>query len=342
MTFRFIILLIFVLLIEAIPGSGRLKPEKVSFRNDSVRQKVEIFVGEKLFTCYIYADNLEKQSLYPIHSASGKIITRGYPLIPRPFERADAPHQLGLWFNYGNVNGLDFWNNSNLVSADQKSRYGSIKFRKILSQNPKKGELKVCSDWVDNTGNVLLNEETSYVFSGTSDRRTIIRTAVLTALQTVTFNESKEGLLAIRMDRVFEEQYKKPSKLIDADGKISEILMVNNDGLNGLYHNANGVIGADVWGKRSPWVSLRAVKDGEIVSITIFDNKNNPNYPAWWHARGYGLFAINNLGGREFDKKADKVIIVLLPGQKLKFRYKIVVTGDLGDNEINKIAREFK
>jgi hypothetical protein len=342
MTLKFILFPIFILLIEVIPGSGRLKPEKVSFRNDSAGQKVEIFVGEKLFACYIYPGNLEKQSLYPIHSASGKIITRGYPLNPRPFERADAPHQLGLWFNYGNINGLDFWNNSNLVSADQKSRYGSIKFGKILSQNPKKGELKVYSDWVDITGNVLLNEETSYVFSGTSDRRTIIRTAVLSAIQKVTFNESKEGMLAIRMDRIFEEPYKKPSKLIDADGIISEIPMVNNDGLNGLYHNANGVVGADVWGKRSPWVSLRAIKDGEIISITIFDNKNNPNYPAWWHTRGYGLFAVNSLGGREFDKKAAEVKIVLLPGQKLTFRYKIVVAGDLGDNEINKIAREFK
>lgn len=40
--------------------------------------------------------------------ASGKVITRGYPMNPRPFERMDHPHHVGLWFNFGDVNGLDF------------------------------------------------------------------------------------------------------------------------------------------------------------------------------------------------------------------------------------------
>ncbi|MCX6226593.1 MAG: PmoA family protein [Bacteroidia bacterium] len=331
-----------ITLILSISCLDRSKQEKVSFRNVADGQKVEIFVGEKLFTCYIYPGNLEKQSLYPIISASGKIITRGYPLNPRPFERADAPHQLGLWFNYGNVNGLDFWNNSYLVPADQKSRYGSIKFREILGQNSKSGELKVSSDWVDVNGNILINEETSYVFSGSSNMRSIVRTTLLRAVQTVTFNESKEGMLAIRMDRVFEEPYKKPSKLIDANGVASEALTINNDGLNGVYHNANGAVGTDVWGKRSSWVSLRATKDNEIISITIFDNKQNLNYPGWWHARGYGLFAINNLGGREFDKKTSEVKIVLMPGQMLTFKHKVVIAGDLSDKAINRIASNFK
>jgi hypothetical protein len=318
------------------------KLNRVSFKNDPLGQKVEIFIGEKLFTCYLYPDNLEKQSLYPIISASGKIITRGYPLNPRPFERADATHQLGLWFNYGNVNDLDFWNNSSLVPPDQKFRFGSIKFREILSQDPKRGELKVNSDWVDFHGNVLLNEETSFVFSGNTNSRSIVRTSVLKAVQTVTFNESKEGLLAIRMDRAFEEPGNKPSRLIDASGVASEVPMIHNEGLNGTYHNPNGDVGADVWGKRSPWVSLRATKDDEIISITIFDNPHNLNYPAWWHTRGYGLFAVNNLGGRQFDKNAGEVKTVLAPGQMLTFRYKVVIDGDLSDKEINKIARKFK
>jgi hypothetical protein len=342
MIFKIHLVILFVLMVVALSCFDLSKLDKVSFRNDIPGQKVEIFVGDNLFTCLIYLGNLEKQSLYPIMSASGKIITRGYPLNPRPYERADAPHQLGLWFNYGNVNGLDFWNNSDLVPADQKSRYGSIKFRKILSQNSKSGELKVSSAWVDFNENVLLNEETSYIFGGTSNSRSIIYTAVLRAVQTVTFHESKEGMLAIRMDRAFEEPAKKTAKLIDANGIASETPTINNDGLNGIYHNANGFVGADVWGKRSSWVSLRAKKDGELISITIFDNNQNLNYPAWWHTRGYGLFAVNNLGGREFDQKASEVKIVLKPGQILTLKYKIVIAGDLSDKEINKIARNFK
>ena len=88
------------------------KAPKVEFKNKDQEKKVEVFVDGKFFTAYIYPDNMEKQSLYPIVSASGKTITRGYPMNPRPFERTDHPHHVGLWFNFGDVNGLDFWNNS--------------------------------------------------------------------------------------------------------------------------------------------------------------------------------------------------------------------------------------
>jgi hypothetical protein len=342
MIFNILLYIQLVSHIIAISLLDRSKQEKISFINDTSGQKVEVYIGEKLFTCYLYSGNLEKQVLYPVFSPSGKIITRGYPLNPRPFERADAPHQLGLWFNYGNVNDLDFWNNSSLIPPEQKYRFGSIKFREILSQNPKSGELKVSSDWVDVHGNVLLNEETSFVFRGNSNSRSIVRTSVLKAIQTVTFNESKEGMLAIRMDRVFEEPGNKPSRLIDSSGVALEVPTIHNDGLNGIYHNAQGAVGADVWGKRSSWVSLRATKDDEIISVTIFDNPHNLNYPAWWHTRGYGLFAVNNLGGRQFDKNASEVKMVLMPGQMLTFKYKVVIAGEISDQEINKIARNFK
>jgi len=59
--------------------------QKVQFKQVDKDKKVEVFVDNKFFTAFIYPDNMEKQSLYPIIAASGKIITRGYPLQPRPF-----------------------------------------------------------------------------------------------------------------------------------------------------------------------------------------------------------------------------------------------------------------
>ena len=32
------------------------------------------------------------------------------------------------------------------------------------------------------------------------------------------------------------------------------------------------------------------------MTIAIFDHPGNVNYPTYWHARGYGLFAANPLG----------------------------------------------
>ena len=336
-------------------SSGAQKAE-VKFVSKEKDKKVEVYVDDKLFTVYIYPDDMEKQSLYPIISASGKHITRGYPYNPRPFERADHPHHVGLWFNFGDVNGLDFWNNSFAIKAEEKHKYGTVKFKKIVSQKPKKGELVTLADWNDSKGNTLLEEETTYLFSGAKTGggskssssvaapaalRTIERITKLTAKQEVTFTENKEGLIGLRVDRAFEEPSTKAETFLDANGNETTVSVMNNDGVNGVYRNAAGAKGGDVWSKRSPWVALRADKDGEIITIVIIDHSKNPNYPAWSHARGYGLFATNNLGGTAFEKDATPVKIALKPGNVLIFKHKIVVGGDMTDEEINKIANKF-
>lgn len=317
------------------------KSPKVEFKNKEQDKKVEVFVDGKFFTAYIYPDNMEKQSLYPIVSASGKTITRGYPMNPRPFERTDHPHHVGLWFNFGDVNGLDFWNNSFAIKAADKPKYGTVKFKKIVSENPKKGELVTSSEWVDVNNKVLLNEETTFIFAGTGNLRTIERSSKLTAAQEVTITENKEGLIGLRLDRAFEEPATKPEKFLDANGIETEVPVLNNAGVNGVYRNAEGVSGGAVWSKRSPWVALRADKEGEILTIVILDNPKNPNYPAWSHARGYGLFATNNFGGRAFDKNAEPVKIVLKAGESIVVKHKIVIGGDLKDADINTIAKKF-
>lgn len=325
----------------SIGVSQAAKSSKVEFKNKEQDKKVEVFVDGKFFTAYIYPDNMEKQSLYPIVSASGKTITRGYPMNPRPFERTDHPHHVGLWFNFGDVNGLDFWNNSFAIKAADKPKYGTVKFKKIVSENPKKGELVTASEWVDVNNKVLLNEETTFTFAGTGNLRTIERSSKLTAAQEVTFTENKEGLIGLRLDRAFEEPATKPEKFLDANGIETEVPVLNNAGVNGVYRNAEGVSGGAVWSKRSPWVALRADKEGEIITIVIVDNPKNPNYPAWSHARGYGLFATNNFGGRAFDKNAEPVKIVLKAGESIVVKHKIVIGGDLKDADINAIAKKF-
>ncbi|MDP3916435.1 MAG: PmoA family protein [Bacteroidota bacterium] len=330
-----------VLLFAANIGQAA-KKETVEFKNFKSEKKVEVFVGGNLFTAFIYPDNMEKQSLYPIASASGKLITRGYPLDPRPFERTDHPHHVGLWLNFGDVNGLDFWNNSFAIKPADKPKYGTVKFRKVVNENPAKGTLVTSSEWVDVNDKVLLNEETTFVFEGTGNLRTIERTSKLTATQKVTFTENKEGLIGLRLDRAFEEPATKPDKFLDANGIVTEVPIMNNEGVNGVYRNAEGISGGDVWSKRSPWVALRANKEGEILTVVIIDNAKNPNYPAWSHARGYGLFATNNLGGRAFDKNAAPVKIILNEGESIVFKHKIVIGGDLSNSEINKLSKNFK
>ena len=131
------------------------------------KHKVDVYVDGKLFTSYQYPVNIEKPFLFPVYSPDGSVITRGYPLEPRKNERVDHPHQVGIWFNYGNVNGLDFWNNSSAIPASKKDSYGHIVHQKIVKAiSGKKGELEVIMNWEDNSGKTILTEHTRYIFHG--------------------------------------------------------------------------------------------------------------------------------------------------------------------------------
>src|SRR5438034_3772736 len=53
------------------------------------QRRVDVLVDGKPFTAYIYptTTTLKKPTLYPLRTASGKLVTRGWPLEPRPGDR---------------------------------------------------------------------------------------------------------------------------------------------------------------------------------------------------------------------------------------------------------------
>ncbi len=310
------------------------------------QKKIDILYDGKLFTSYIYPDDLEKPVLYPLYTAKGTVITRGFPRDPRPNERVDHPHHVGMWLNFGDVNGLDFWNNSYAISPEKKSKYGSIRHRNVvkMENGVKEGILIINADWVDYQENILLKEETQFIFSGEGDCRIIERITKLTAQKDpVTFTDNKEGLLAIRMDRAFEEPSKKPEIFLDANANPTEVKVMNNEGVNGIYRNSEGLEKGNVWGKPAKWVNLSAEKNGEEISVAILDHKENPGYPAHSHARGYGLFATNNMGSKVFDKNAPLFVLTLNPGKSVILKYQIIIKtgGYATDKELNQQFEKF-
>src|SRR2546422_446446 len=128
------------------------------------QRRVDVLVDGKPFTAYIYptATTLKKPTLYPLRTASGKLVTRGWPLEPRPGERVDHPHHIGLWFTYSDVNGLDFWNNSDAIPAARAPKMGTIVHRAVhrAAGGTGQGVLEVTAEWVDHEGKALLREDT--------------------------------------------------------------------------------------------------------------------------------------------------------------------------------------
>ncbi len=314
---------------------------KVSFVNDTVAQKVSVRINGKLFTNYVYDGKTPKPILYPIVTKSGKTVTRGFPYEPRAFERVDHPHHVGHWMNYGDVNGLDFWNNSYAIPAEEKHKYGTIHHQAISSLDPENGVLTVKAVWRSPNGNDLLEETTVFTFSEDGNTRTIKRSTTLSALENVSFTDNKEGMFAIRMARELELPTDKPAIFTDSQGNETTVAASNNEGAGGDYLASEGLTGNDVWGTRNRWVKLYGSIDEEAISVTILDHRENVGYPTYWHARDYGLFAANPLGQAVFSEGKETLNFKLQKSESVTFNYAMVIhNGSVLSNETIEAAFE--
>jgi len=331
------------------------QPLPIAITSDSAHRTVTITADGAPFATFLYPDTLEKPVLYPIYASDGQLITRGFPLAPRPGEPVDHPHHLGLWFNYENVNGLDFWNNSYAIPAAKKSQYGWIRTDSIsvgpdsnqprirarrpiipLSRGtaqPAAATLRYTARWTDQQQHVLLHEVTTYQFSATRLERIIDRTTVLTADTDVTFPDAKDGMLGLRVTKELQIPSNTPGEFIDDKGNITKVAAGNTPDINGNYLTSEGKTGDSAWGTRGRWCMLYGKKGNDTLSIAIIDYPDNPGYPTYWHARGYGLFAANPLGQKIFSKGRQVLNFQLKKGQAATFHYRIVIAA--GDHRLS-------
>ena len=311
----------------------------VEVKVNEAARRVDVTIDGKPFTSYIWPTTLKKPVLYPLRSARGTLVTRGFPLDPRKGERVDHPHHVGLWLNHGDVNGFDFWNNSDAIPAKQAPKMGTIVHRKILDtkSGADKGELAVETAWMTPDNTQLIKESTRFVFRGGADSRTIDRITTLTALdQKVVFKDNKEAMFGMRVARGLEQPADKPEVFTDASGKATSVPVLDNTGVTGKYVSSEGKEGDAVWGTRGKWTMLGGTVEGEPVTIAILDHPSNPGYPTHWHARGYGLFAANPLGDEVFKEKPFN--LSLEPGKSVTFRYRVLILG--GPSTPDRIERE--
>ena len=332
--------------VMAFTQRNSVQSKRFAIVENKDERRLDILVDGKPFTSYIYPDDIMKPVLYPLRTAEGTLITRGWPLDPRPGERVDHPHHVGMWLNYGDVNGLDFWNNSTDIPAEKKDGYGTIRHRSVnkVHADDEKAVLEVTMDWQKPDGTNLLREDTRFVFNGSGDMRTIERITTLTALnEDVSFRDNKEGVLGIRLARELEHPSNKPEVFTDASGKGTAVPKLNNEGVSGKYRSSEGKEGDDVWGTRGKWVNLNGIIDTHPVSLVILDHPSNVGYPTYWHARGYGLFAANPLGQKEFSKGKEVLDFKLPAGKSVTFRYKVLINSGrhLTDQQVTSEFKKF-
>lgn len=317
----------------------------VEVKTNEAQKRIDITIDGAPFTSFLWGTAQKKPVLDPIFSRGGLEVTRGYPLTPHAGERTDHPHHAGMWFNYGNVNGFDFWNNSDAIKPEDRYKMGTVGDVKILAvkSGPQQGELDYTATWVTGEGKPILKENTRLIFSHQAGgTRTIDRITTLEALDHVVFHDDKEGLLGMRVARWLESPNEKGGTFTDADGRTTKVEGASGSGATGVYLTSEGKRGDDAWGTRGRWCVLTGTKDGHMVSIAMFDHTGNPGYPTYWHARGYGLFAANPLGRHIFDPKAPPLDETLDKGQTATFKYRVSLYPEaVSADRLNEASKSF-
>jgi hypothetical protein len=351
-----LILLLSTFLISCGSGSdkqGKKDKDKVKIefvRSDS-EKKIDVMADGKLFTSYRWHDpvvlDIKKPLLYPIIASSGTEVTRGYPLDPRPGERVDHPHQIGLCFNYGSVNGYDFWNNSTAIPEDRRERYGTINhvsIDKLKGGSSGEGLLVSSESWIDPSGKELLAEKSEYYFMIKGQTRIIDRVITLTATGAdVAMKDTKEGGFGIRVARQLEMPSQEELILTDTQGNPTTVKAMSNEGITGNYRSSEGITGEAVYGTRGKWVDLYGTIGDEVISVVMVDHPKNPGHPTYWHARGYGLLLANPLGAGAYTNGQNVMNFSIPAGKSATFRFRLIVNSgaDLTDTEINTYAEDF-
>jgi hypothetical protein len=317
---------------------------KIEFLKQETEKEVDVIIDGKLFTSYCWYDNVYKPVLYPVCTSAGTVITRGFPLKPRAGERNDHLHQIGIWLNYGNVNGYDFWGNGSTGKKDPLC--GEVKHLAVekLSGGTGEGVMITRESWLDPSGKELLAENTEYHFIAKDSIRIIDRITTLTASgDTLTFKDTKEGMFGIRVARQLELPSKEDVVLTDAQGNPATVKALPNEGVTGNYISSEGVSGDSVWGTRARWMDLYGTIGDEKISLVVCDHPKNQSYPTYWHARGYGLFSANPLGAKDFTLGKEELNFSIPAGKSTTFRYRVIVSSGthLNDAEINAYADDF-
>ena len=287
---------------------------------------INVIIGGKPFTTYYFDPKIAKPYFMPLRSSQGTVITRGFPIgntVPpeHQHDRSLEPHQRPMYFGHGNVDGIDYWGEAIFPKWSDDSVFGRTVMVKIeqMKGGPDSGTLRALFQLVGPRGRVIADETQTFVFRGGPQTRMIDCEFVITANHgsDVTMGDTKEGSFALRLTKALNVP---PGHMVNSNGEVGE---------------------KEVWGKRANWVDYYGKVGDEEVGVAIFDSPKSFRHPTYWHARGYGLFAANPFGIREFtDNPNNDGSWTIQQGKSLTFRYRVLIHH--GDYKQARVAEAYQ
>ena len=154
-------------------------------------EQIEVIIGGKPFTTYYFHKDIAKPYLMPLRTPSGVIVSRPFPVF-NDVSIADRklpgfePHQRPLYFDHGDVDGVDFWSETVFTSAygrsakqgkqDARSRaHGNMRLANLdeVKEGPDAGVIRARFTLEDPNNRVLAEETQTYTFRGDELRNMI-------------------------------------------------------------------------------------------------------------------------------------------------------------------------
>jgi len=224
----------------------------------------------------------------------------------------DHPHHKGVWTSIDEVNQIKFW--------AEDGRIANVSVDNLPAEDGAAG-LRIVNHWLARDGQPLVIETTT--LRVTPDRLFIYDIVFAAAEQAVTFEDTKEGLFAIRLPNSMREAV--------TQGPVTDAL-----GRSGTKA---------IWGRTAPWVDYVGPVGGHAVGVTLMDHPSNPR-KSRYHVRDYGLFSINPFGPESYSKGTDDAQpadpVKLAPGESIRFRYGLYIhPGDAAAGQVAERYQQF-
>ena len=275
-------LLIAGLLIYIPISAAKITAEKVG-------SKININIGNKFFTSYIFSEDEKYPFFYPVNGpVSGGSVTS--------MRNAVYPHHTSLFFGCDLVNGGNYWQEGLL-----RGRIISVNAQ-IIKQG---GDTCIITDeciW-SRPGAV----------SPVKDTRTYTITAPSATISQID--------VEIKMETLIDVTIKKTNHSLFSARMAADLAVTSG----GTMINAEGAKSEkDTFGKGSPWIDFYGKRGIAVEGLAILQHPSNPWYPSPWFTRDYGFMSPTPMywpenGIETFMKK----------GTVLNLRYRVLVhSGD--------------
>jgi len=282
---------------------------------------------------------LAKPYFWPLFAPGQVPVTREWPLKRgTPGETTDHFHQKSVWFCHGdvipdgieltkksadkNVKGVDFW--------AEGGNHGRIVCTNV--GEPKRASashvvVPTTNEWVAAEGLKLMDEARTVHVVALPAGRLIVLDIDLTAAVPVTFGDTKEGSMGVRLPDAMRTSRKGGGTVTSSSGKTVAAPMKDN---------------LPLWGEVADWNDYSGTVDGKPAGLAVFADPKNP-IPSAWHTRAYGLMAANPFGRDAAgfpSRKGNTELVKLAKGDHLKLRY--AVYAHAGDTTEGQVAEAFK